>query len=315
VTTWLLTSGLYRIWIGELDTAGALLAQAHEQLAKFAHITLGHAFAHWVGAELAWARHDLQRAVHECNVLVDMSQRLEYEQMACLGHLLVSQVHEVMNEPAKAVDALRKLRSREAVIRAESVHGRERAVQWHLDLRLMEKNVRQLEGMSRHLERLSLEDSLTGLANRRCLEQTLESVLAARSTHGAPMSLAFIDVDKFKHVNDLYSHHIGDLVLKAIAGILLQATRENDLAARLAGDEFAILFQRADAIEAARVCRRIAAAVADHAWVDIAPGLSVTVSIGTATARDGDSSATLLHRGDSEMYAVKRATAVSGHQR
>ena len=71
------------------------------------------------------------------------------------------------------------------MIRAESLESRERAVQWHLELRLIERNVEHLEGMSRHLERLSLEDSLTALANRRCLEQKLHPVLAALSASGA----------------------------------------------------------------------------------------------------------------------------------
>ena len=242
-----------------------------------------------------------------------MAQQLEYEQMACLGYMLLSQIHEQLNEQGKAFEALRKLREREEMIRAESLESRERAVQWHLELRMVERNVQQLEGMSRHLERLSLEDSLTGLANRRCLEQKLHPVLAALSSIGAPMSIAFIDIDQFKLVNDRHSHHVGDLVLKAIASLLLQATREHDVVARLSGDEFAILFQRADEIEAARVCARISAAVAEFAWDGIAPGLKVTVSIGTAGAHAGDSAESLLHRGDSAMYAAKRrASAAAG---
>ena len=242
-----------------------------------------------------------------------MSQQLEYEQMACLGHLLLSQIHEQLGADVEALGALRKLREREELIRAESLESRERAVRWHLKLRMVERNVQELEGVSRHLERLSLEDSLTGLANRRCLEQKVHPVLAALSADGAPMSIAFIDIDKFKLVNDRHSHHVGDLVLKAIAAILLQATREHDVVARLSGDEFAILFQRADEVEAARVCARISTAVAGHAWDEVAPGLTVTVSIGTAAARPGDSAESLLHRGDSAMYASKRrASAVAG---
>ncbi len=171
---------------------------------------------------------------------------------------------------------------------------------------MAERNVEQLEGMSRHLERLSLEDSLTGLANRRCLEQRLRPVLAALSASGAPMSIAYIDVDRFKSVNDRHSHHVGDLVLRTVASVLLQATREHDVVARLSGDEFAILFQRADEAESARVCRRISLAVAGFDWGGIAPGLAVTVSIGTAAAHAGDSTESLLHRADSAMYAAKR---------
>ena len=312
LAAWLLTSALTRTWTGSPAAADALLDQASQHLAGNGVPTLGHAYAHWVRAELAWARHELTEAAAEFTALVEMAQQLEYEQMACLGYLLLSQIHEQLGEQAKAVQSLRRLREREELIRAESLESRERAVRWHLELRLVERNVQELEGMSRHLERLSLEDSLTGLANRRCLEQKLHPVLGALSSSGAPMSIAFIDIDRFKLVNDRHSHHVGDLVLKAIATILLQATREHDVVARLSGDEFAILFQRADEVEAARVCTRISAAVAGFAWDDVAPGLKVTVSIGTAAAHVGDSAESLLHRGDSAMYAAKRrASAVA----
>ncbi len=307
---WLLTSALTRTWTGVPDAAAALLAEARVALGSDSVPTLGHAYEHWVRAELAWSQGRLAEAAAECTVLVDMAQQLEYEQMACLGLLLLSQIHEKLGETGKAFEALRSLREREEMIRAESLESRERAVQWHLELRLIERNVQELEGMSRHLERLSLEDSLTGLANRRCLEQRLDPVLAALSASGAPMSIAFIDIDKFKLVNDLHSHHVGDLVLKAIAAILLQATREHDVVARLSGDEFAILFQRADQVEAARICARITTAVAGFAWDAIARALKVTVSIGTAAAYAGDSVESLLHRGDSAMYAAKRRAAL-----
>ncbi|MEO6895944.1 MAG: GGDEF domain-containing protein [Caldimonas sp.] len=303
---WLLTSALMKTWTGASEDADELLAQAQSRLGSDSVPTLGHAYEHWVRAELAWSRGRLAEAAAECTVLVAMAQRLEYEQMACLGHLLLSQIHEQLGETALALAALRSLREREERIRAESLESRERAVEWHLELRMAERNVQQLEGMSRHLERLSLEDSLTGLANRRCLEQRLRPVLAALSANGAPMSIAFIDIDKFKSVNDRHSHHVGDLVLKTVASILVQATRENDLVARLSGDEFAILFQRADEAEATRVCRRISVDFAGFAWSGIAPGLGVTVSIGTAVAHAGDSAESLLHRADSAMYAAKR---------
>ena len=313
LAAWLLTSALTRTWTGPPGAAAALLAQARVALGSDSVSTLGHAFEHWVRAEYAWSQGRLVEAAAECSILVEMAEQLEYEQMACLGHLLLSQIQDKLGDTGKAFEALRSLREREEMIRAESLESRERAVQWHLELRLIERNVQELEGMSRHLERLSLEDSLTGLANRRCLEQRLGPVLAALSASGAPMSIAFIDIDKFKLVNDRHSHHVGDLVLKAIAAILMQATREHDVVARLSGDEFAILFQRADQVEAARICARITSAVAGHAWDAIAPALKVTVSLGTAAAHVGDSVESLLHRGDSAMYAAKRrASSLAG---
>jgi len=306
VAVGLFTSALCRTWTGDFDAARDLLQQVKVGLAGFPTKMLAHAFEQWVHAELAWAQGDLRQAVAQCEAMIELSRQLEYEQMTCLGYLLLSQIHEQLGEPGPAFDAMRQLRRREQMIRNETLSSRERAVQWNLDLRLVKRDVQQLQGMSRHLERLSLEDPLTGLANRRCLEQRLASTLSARSPSGAPMSIAFLDVDDFKRVNDQHSHRVGDLVLRAIAGLLSQCTREHDLAVRLSGDEFAILFQRADVSEATGVCQRISAAVAEHDWRSIAPGLAVTVSIGTAAAHEGDSVESLLHRGDSAMYAAKR---------
>src|SRR5450631_2356913 len=82
-----LTSALFRVWTAELG------------LAQFATPTLAHAFEHWVRAELAWAEGDRRQAAAHCALMVDMARQLEYEQMTCLGHLLLSQIHEQLDEP------------------------------------------------------------------------------------------------------------------------------------------------------------------------------------------------------------------------
>ena len=125
---WWLTSALMKTWTGAPEEAEALLARASIHLGSDSVPTLGHAYEHWVRAELAWSRGRLAEAAAECAVLVAMAQRLEYEQMACLGHLLLSQIHEQLGEPTQALAALRSLREREERIRAESLESRERAV-------------------------------------------------------------------------------------------------------------------------------------------------------------------------------------------
>jgi len=184
-------------------------------------------------------------------------------------------------------------------------------VKWQLDIRNTEESLHKLETTTRQLERLSLEDALTGLANRRCFEQQLAQALAAQADGRKPLSLALIDVDKFKHINDGHSHLVGDQVLKGIAQVLRSQVREQDLPARLAGDEFVVIFPNAGAAEAARACRRIATAVKRFDWAAIAPGLAVSISIGASQAQPGDTVESLLLRSDSAMYDVKHGR--TGH--
>ncbi len=195
------------------------------------------------------------------------------------------------------------------MIRAEGLESREGAVQWQVDLRRSEESVQQLASTSDRFEHLALQDPLTGIANRRCLEQKLSTLLSRNADGFAPLSVVFIDVDRFKQVNDGNSHLVGDQVLKAIANVLVQNLREHDLAARLAGAEFVILLQHVGPSEAAQVCERISAMVASFAWDSIAQDLAITVSVGVATAEVGDTAEFLLHRSDLAMYAAKRVAA------
>jgi diguanylate cyclase (GGDEF)-like protein len=155
------------------------------------------------------------------------------------------------------------------------------------------------------LEQWSLEDALTGIANRRHFEQVLAERLRIAAVSGKPINLALIDVDQFKSVNDKFTHQVGDRVLRTLAGILSNQVREHDLAARLSGDEFVVMFARADSPDAEQVCGRIRAAVAAFDWRGIAPGLCLSVSVGISQSAEGDTVESLLHRSDIAMYQGK----------
>jgi len=149
-------------------------------------------------------------------------------------------------------------------------------------------------------ERLAAEvlrDPLTGIANRRALEQQLPAM-----TDG-PHSIAIVDIDHFKAINDTHSHMLGDEVLRQVSR-LLDATPAT-LAARLGGEEFALLFA-GDAGDARAICEAVRRGIEDHDWPRLAPGLAVTVSIGLATAKAGEPEAALA-RADRRLYAAKSA--------
>ena len=238
--------------------------------------------------------------------MTSLATAVEHEQLAYLSHLLASQVYEAQGKHPQALAELRRLRSRQQRVRAEIIASRERVVGWQLEVRRSAREMQRLETTSRTFERLSYEDPLTGIANRRRVEEKLRELLGPRAADavGGP-TVAVIDVDRFKLVNDVFSHLVGDQVLKSVAEIMQAHVRQDDLPARLAGDEFVILFQGADEDAASLICERIRTAVARFEWSTVAEGLQVSISVGVAQARAGETAASLLLRADRAMYAAK----------
>ena len=294
---------LYCAWGGALDNADLYAARAQRLLGDGA--TWLAACVHWAVGELAWTRGELDGAEAAFEKMKLSATRVEHEKLACHAHLLLSQVHELRGRPDLALEELKALRGREQRMQAESVASRESIAKWQIGARRHEQHLEHALVAARQFERWSFEDTLTGIANRRSFERTLAQRLPTALATGRPLSLAMIDIDRFKAVNDNFSHQVGDQALKTIANILSRSVREKDVAARLAGDEFVVLFCDADAQTVADVVARIHAAVDDHDWDAVAPGLKVSLSIGVSHAVEGDTAEAILHRSDRSMYAVK----------
>jgi len=172
--------------------------------------------------------------------------------------------------------------------------------------RLVRAN-RRLADVQRDLERLAHTDPLTGLANRRHFDAQLASRLVQAGLAGTPVSLLLLDLDHFKQVNDEHSHGAGDEVLRRVAEELAALCRSTDLAARIGGEEFAVLLADTPFGPARSAAERLRGAVRRLPLDDLAPGLRTTVSIGVATAPPGTSPAALVAAADAELYAAKRA--------
>ena len=152
--------------------------------------------------------------------------------------------------------------------------------------------------MASELERLAMRDPLTGLLNRRALMERLRVEFATMRRTKERLAFAMVDVDDFKRINDTRGHAGGDEALKIIARILEEQTRETDIAARFAGDEFSLIMPRTDEAAVETVMGRIYDALA-------ADGLSC--SIGIAFAADGEDEERLMARADAGVYAAKAA--------
>ena len=157
------------------------------------------------------------------------------------------------------------------------------------------------------LDRLSHEDSLTELANRRAWDEAIarECAQLDRSDGTRTLSVVLCDVDRLKEINDSLGHAVGDIVLRGVAGLLRRRIRAADLVARIGGDEFAILAVDSNEVEAATLAEDLRSLVAEEVLGGPALG-GVTVSIGVASW-DGadDSPEALMLRADRRLYAAK----------
>ncbi|MCC4601038.1 diguanylate cyclase [Xanthomonas melonis] len=158
------------------------------------------------------------------------------------------------------------------------------------------------------LRRQSIRDALTGLYNRRYLEESLSHELARCARRGLPLSVLMLDVDHFKQFNDSQGHAGGDLLLAAVGELLLTRLRAEDVACRYGGEEFTVILPEADGEEAMRVAEQIRGHVAALAVSDGQRALPrVTASIGVASFPvDGELGSSLIQKADAALYAAKR---------
>ena len=164
----------------------------------------------------------------------------------------------------------------------------------------------ELVVQSERLEALLFEDPLTKLANRRFILTQLAAAVSAARRHERALSVAVIDIDHFKGVNDAHGHAAGDRVLAAVAGAMREHLRAEDQLGRLGGEEFLALLPDADAGASEAAAEKLRSEVAALTVAYDERELAVTISLGWA-AWDGESPEELLRRADEALYAAKRA--------
>jgi hemerythrin len=164
-----------------------------------------------------------------------------------------------------------------------------------------------LEMASDKLERISIQDELTKLPNRRFVMMTIEEQMNIFTRYHTPFSILFIDVDKFKSVNDTYGHECGDQVLKRIAELLKTSTRKADYACRIGGDEFIVICPNTSAEEALVLAKKLNETCSNIALKNHLEFWNPSISIGVTMINNKiDSASDLLKKAYAAMYEAKK---------
>ena len=244
--------------------------------------------------------------LHEALALAEASRVKARQRRA---HRELSMAHEGAGDAAAALAHFKVFHALDRDAYASPARGTLRAQVLQDEIARVQ---READSLRREQERLARanaelaqqahEDPLTGVANRRMLDEALREAAAADE----PVAIAAFDLDRFKSINDRHSHAIGDAVLRVFAAILREACRNTDLPARVGGEEFVLLLRRATPAEACAAAERVRAVVQAYRWDALASGLRVTVSAGVAGGVPHRADA-LLRRADEALYRAKHA--------
>jgi diguanylate cyclase (GGDEF)-like protein len=166
---------------------------------------------------------------------------------------------------------------------------------------------RKIERELAKSQRETREDELTGLYNRRFLDDRLGQEVNRAQRYKRSLAVVMADIDHFKSVNDRFSHMVGDDVLRVMANILRAQCRSIDIIARFGGEEFLLCFPETTRHDAATVCEKIRQQVESYDWGKIQPGLAVTISFGVAAAPPDYDVDTLIAAADEKLYEAKHS--------
>jgi diguanylate cyclase (GGDEF)-like protein len=290
---------------GEVEDALGPLRRAHRRVHRdggtwlrgYADLVLARLLAR-LARDRSGGGHDAEATdllVDAAGAFAAAGDRRRYRQ--CL--LELGQGTAAMGRPAEALHWLE-------AYRADTGRAHARGRELWAEMFVRRSRLREAERQTAHLRRVALEDPLTGLGNRRSAERRLGTLRVGAE----PVSLAVVDIDRFKAVNDDASHSRGDEVLRRVAGLLREHSRTGDEVYRWAGDEFLVVLPTATETQALAAVDRLRAAVAGADWADLQLPEPVTVSIGVATAAAaGDEPLgwrSLFDTADLHLFTAKR---------
>ncbi|WP_229827684.1 GGDEF domain-containing protein [Klenkia taihuensis] len=261
-----------------------------------ADFLLTHAEVQRARGRLEEARSSLEECIRRCEAHGLTSIRIRARREEAALHADAGDFQAAYAEHVRYADAALALQSEQRDVRARTLQAMYEATE-----------ARQ---QSRRYRELSLRDALTGLHNRRHLDEQLPRLLASASP-GRPLSVGLVDLDHFKRINDTCSHEVGDEVLRQVARVLeavASTVGEDAFAARMGGEEFLLVMPGTGIDHATAVLEQLRHGIAHKRWDHLVGALPVTVSIGAAVSPNPLPLDTpeLLGRADARLYEAKR---------
>lgn len=334
--------GLCLLERAELDAAEAMFQQAQQYYPKIKalhppeHLHTLQASVNHSLSQVYFRRGELQRAQRTCRKALKLSRAVEErlveaECLLTLGKYGAKRRRQLLEEAlqlsqeigtkeilTKTHKELAKLhreagRWKQALEHMEACYQEERLL-FNPEINQRIEQVRRnellnaLESAKRlreEAERAAYQDSLTGLYNRRYIDQQLQSLFTEAQQQGTRLAVALFDIDNFKHINDRLSHAIGDEVLRRVAQILHQGVRPRDTVGRYGGEEFVLVFSGISARETGRLCDRLRQSVAQEDWCALRCGMAVTLSGGLCVDTSLANSEKMLQEADRLLYLAK----------
>jgi len=208
------------------------------------------------------------------------------------------------DQQGRIVNDVNQRRARAVALQFQAEHAKAEAAEATLRARKLETSNRELIEETERLSAEMLIDPLTGLFNRRHLDLVLREDFSLRNPHTA-FSVALVDIDHFKRVNDRHSHQVGDDVLRQVGALFRRECRQGEFAVRYGGEEFALVFPTAGLADARAACDRLRISIERHAWDGLHAGLGVTVSAGVADNSESPSLDGMLAIADRRLYVAK----------
>jgi diguanylate cyclase len=215
----------------------------------------------------------------------------------------IRQTEDVTQLDVLLEEVLRETRS----VQASALHSREEVLRAREQVSVAELKIRELEVQLEEVSDKAVRDHLTGTLNRRGLNEALEREIAIADRQAQPLSVALLDIDNFKDLNDTLGHQVGDDALVHLAKVIKETLRPSDSVARFGGEEFLILMPNSDTEQGTAVISRLQRELTKRFFLHDNRKLLMTFSAGISTYARGETQTDVIARADRALYQAKRA--------
>lgn len=261
------------------------------------------------------------KAIAHFEIALEIYQQIGTKEPIANVHHELAEARKAFGQHAQAYEHLAKYHDLDVQLRSETAERRAQAFAAKLDLekahleaqmhRIRSEELSELNQQLREqavlLDKMAREDELTGMPNRRRLDEFAQVAFKQARATNTPLTIAVADLDFFKQVNDLFGHSMGDTVMRILGQMLSDQCPESGLVARYGGEEFVLILPNTTLKQAGILCEEIRFKLQNHNWYDLHPKLAVTISIGMSDDQTALNYERLLSLADLQLYKAKDA--------